>query len=91
MSREVGDEISAMKAWTNISATLEARKSKLHAAREKVYLTTTEDVEGVQTALHSFDDRFIELDRPTRLLVELRNGAVVGMREISTAARELDG
>lgn len=87
MGGEVGAEISSMSSYANKftsffgSTALEDRKSNLRSKRDRALSDASGGAKRLENGLRLTDSRFLEFDRPTRILVEVREGVLVGARE----------
>jgi hypothetical protein len=88
MSLQVEAEVSSMSSYANTitswfgSTSLEDRKSNLRSKRDRVLTDARSGTQRLENGLRRTDTRFLEFDRPTRILVEVREGVLVGAREV---------
>lgn len=89
MGPQVEAQISAMNSYANKltswfgSTTLEDRKSNLRSKRDAVLREAKSGTQHLENGFLRTDAQFLEFDRPTRILVEVREGVLVGAREVA--------
>jgi hypothetical protein len=81
MQAALATEISGVRSKVNWRSTLNKRRGALTNRRDEVLAMMSKAAERIEHAMKRTDERFHASDRPTRILVEVQGGAVIGARE----------
>jgi ketosteroid isomerase-like protein len=76
----LGAEITAMRSRINRKSTLKKRRATLTQRRDEAVQTLSDATQSIDGAMRRTEKSFHANDQPTRILVEVQDGAIVGAR-----------